>query len=414
MSPPTAGAHALLRTMNLSSVLRYLHARAPLSRVQLAGLTGLNKATISSLVDELLARGLIHEIGLNTSGAGRPATLLQLNPQAGNIIGVELGVDFIAVLLADFAGHTVRRWHREVDPSELQEIVITYTQTLVDEALAVARLLPAPLLGLGLTVPGMVDLKEGVLIFSPNLHWRNVPLRQIFHDHVGLPVFVDNDANAAALGEHLFGVARQVENFIFLFAGVGLGGGLFLNGELYRGAGGLAGEIGHTTFVAEPGRPCRCGHWGCWETTSNQYSVIERVRARLEVRRDSLIPRLMAEQGLSLGLPVIVQAAAAGDNEALAAFSETGTAIGTGIANLINIFNPEMVILGGALTLAGPYLMPSILETIQIRAMEAMREQVTIALSAFGPDASVVGAVAMVVEAILANPTQVRLHSDNI
>lgn len=365
-------------------------------------------------MDELLARGLIHEIGLNTSGTGRPATLLQLNPQAGNIIGVELGVDFIAVLLTDFVGHTVRRWHREVDPSEPQEIVITYTQTMVDEALAAARLLPAPLLGLGLTLPGMVDLREGVLIFSPNLRWRNVPLRQIFYDHVGLPTFVDNDANAAALGEHLFGVARQVENFIFLFAGVGLGGGLFLNGELYRGAGGLAGEIGHTTLVTESGRPCRCGHWGCWETASNQYSVIERVRARLEVRRDSLIPRLMAEQGVPLGLPVIVQAAAAGDNEALAALSETGLAIGTGIANLINIFNPEMVILGGALTLASPYLMPSILEAINTRAMEAMREQVTIALSAFGPDASVVGAVAMVVEAILANPTQVRLHSGNI
>ncbi len=407
------GDQTLVREMNLSIVLRYLQEGAPLSRAQLAGLTGLNKTTVSSLVEELFERALIREVGLNASGSGRPAMLLDLNPQAGYIIGVELGVGFLSVLLTDFVGQPVWRRLQEADPSAPQESLLDQALHLIDEAIARAQAHEIRLLGLGLTLPGMVDVEHGVLIFSPNLQWRDVPLRQIVRRHVGaVPIFVDNDANASALGEHLFGVARQAQNFIFLIAGVGLGGGLFLNGDLYRGSGGLAGEVGHINLTLDRSRPCRCGNRGCWETLGNQYSLIERVRARLEVGRDSLIPQLMAEQDSPLNLAIITQAADAGDVQAQEALAETGAAIGLGIANLINIFNPEMVVVGGAMSQAGHHLLPAIQRAVRERALAETRARTQIVLSAFGPDASVMGAVALVVKDILSKPSTVARQEE--
>jgi glucokinase-like ROK family protein len=312
------------------------------------------------------------------------------------------------VVLTDFVGQIVWRHLQEVDPNESQEAIIAYALDLVDQARAVSLAQEMRLLGLGLVLPGMVDVRKGVLLFSPNLQWRNVALGRIFSDHVGVRVFVDNDASAGALGEHLFGVARQAQSFIFLTAGVGLGGGLFLNGDLYRGVGGIAGEIGHISVTMDRSRPCRCGNRGCWETFGNQYSLIARVQALLEVGRSSLIPRFMTKQHASLNLSIITQAADAGDAVALEALAETGAVIGVGVANLINIFNPELVVVGGAMSTAGHHLLPPIKKVVKERALAEMLRQVQIVLSAFGPDASVMGAVALVVEAILADPSSVE------
>jgi glucokinase-like ROK family protein len=403
------GDQTLVREINLSTILRCLHQAAPLSRAGLAHLTGLNKTTVSSLVEELLDRALIHEVGLDTSGGGRPATLLDLDPQAGSIIGVALGVDFVSVILSNFVGEIQWRRLQETDPAEEQDAIIAKTLQLVDEAAAASQARGMRLLGLGLATPGTVDIEKGLLIFSPNLQWYDVPYRQIFQSHTGLCVVVDNDANAAAVAEHLFGVARHVQNFVTIFAGVGIGGGLFLDGELYRGATGFAGEIGHTNFMVEHyRRPCRCGSRGCWETSVAQDSVFERVRTRFAVGRNSLISRLMVEQNSPLTMAIIVQAADLGDAEALEALTETGSLLGLGVASLISIFNPEMVVIGGPLSIAGQYLLPPVEEATRKSVLPEIQEQVQILLSAFGADASVVGAAALVVEAILANPCSVE------
>lgn len=405
---PTGG-QALVREINLSTVLRYLQKGGPRSRAALASLTGLNKTTISSLADDLLERGLIHEVGFDSSGGGRPATLLDLNPAAGCIIGVALGVDFISVILADFVGQI--RWRRlaDADPAQGQEATIQCTLDIVDEATAASSSCSSRLLGVGIATPGTVDVEKGLLIFSPNLQWHHVPYRQIFEDHTGLPVIVDNDANASAQAEHLLGVAREVQDFISIYAGVGVGGGLFLNGELYRGAGGFAGEIGHTNFMIEHyRRPCRCGNRGCWETSVAQDSVMDRVRTRLSVGRSSSVSRLMAEQGTALTVPLIVEAARDGDREALEALDETAVLLGLGTANLVSIFNPEMIVIGGPLSEAGDYLLPRVQEAVTKGTLPEIGEQVQILLSSFGADASVVGAVALVIEAILSNPSSVE------
>jgi glucokinase-like ROK family protein len=408
MNSKNTADQAFVRETNLSLVLRLINTQPPISRAQLAVITGLNKSTVSSLVDELLECNLIHETGSNTGGAGRPATLLEMNPQAGSIIGVELGVDFVSVAVTDFLGNILWRRHEETDPTENHEKVINQTLRIVKEAMTTGKRKNYKFFGLGLATPGTVDLNEGVLIFAPNLHWRNVPFVKIFAEQTKLKVFVENDANAAAIAEHLFGTARQCQDFLFVFAGVGIGGGLFLNGKLYRGKNGYAGEIGHSPIMAEPTQTvCHCGNRGCWETYANQYSIIQRIQARLEVKRTSIIPQLMAAQNSALNIPLIKQAADAGDLEAIDSFTEAGHAMGQGFAGLINIFNPEKVILGGPLSIAGEYLLPAIKETVTRHSLPEIIQQAEVLLSPFGPDASLIGAIAIVADDVLSHPASI-------
>lgn len=404
----STGDQTLLREINLSSVLRYIHSNAPISRAQLAGLTGLNKSTVSSLIDELVERGLVRQTGLDTSGTGRPATLLELNPQAGYIIGVEYGVDFVTVILANFHGEVIWRAQQNADPAEGQETTTAKVFELVDQAIEVCTAQQARLLGLGISTPGTVQVEEGFLIYAPNLDWRNIPFAQIYHDrYPNLTVCVDNDANAAAVGEHLFGVAQHAQDFVFLFGGVGIGAGLFLNGGLYRGQSGYAGEIGHSVFMAETFQtPCHCGNRGCWETYASQLSIMERVRAQLQARRSSSITSFLSDPNAPLTLQSIKEAANIGDNVAVEALNEAGQAMGIGVANVINIFNPSMVVIGGPLSMVGQFMLPGIQESIERHTLPEIRQVTQVVLSASGPDASVIGAVATVVEAIFSKPTR--------
>ena len=409
MDSKNSAGHVMVRELNLSLVLRYIHNEAPLSRARLAEMTGLNKSTVSSLVEELIERGLVHETGMNSIGTGRPATLLEVDPQAGGIIGVELGVDFVSVALTNFIGEILWRRMESADPADGQEKTLEKTLKLVSEAITACRRKKLRVLGLGLSAPGTVDLNEGVLIFAPNLDWHNVPLRKIFSEHTRLKIFIENDANAAAIAEHLFGIARHSQDFVFVFAGIGIGGGLFLNGKLYRGNNGFAGEIGHSRIMAEPAQTeCHCGNRDCWETYANQYSIIQRVQARMELKRSSVIPRLLSEQNAPLSISIIKQAADVGDVEAIESFNEAGRAMGQGFAGLINIFNPEKIILGGPLSMAGQYLLPAIEETVSLHSLPEIGRQAKVVLSNFGPDASLIGAIAIVVDDVLANPTHVE------
>ena len=410
MTLTNSADHASLREMNLSAVLRFIYHEAPLSRSQLAGKTGLNKSTISSLVEDLLERRLVHETGINSAGKGRPSTMLEIDPHAGVVIAVELGVDFVGAALIDFKGSILWRRLDPADPAASQEKTLGQTMAIVEDSIHVCRRQHHRILGLSFSIPGTVDLNEGILIFAPNLNWRNVQFRKIFSAYTGLKVFIENDANAAAIAEHLFGVARSLHDFLFVFVGVGLGGGLFLNDKLYRGKGGYAGEIGHTPIIAEPFQnPCQCGNLGCWETYANQFSIIRRVETRLaQSPEGSLIPALMDAHDSALSISIIKQAAEAGDSYALDSLAEAGTAVGTGLAVLVNLFNPEKIVLGGPVSIAGQFLMPSIRESLSRHAMQEILAQTEIDLSAFGPDASLVGAAAVVVDDVLTHPSHVE------
>ncbi len=318
-------------------------------------------------------------------------------------------MDFVAIALTDFTGNILWRQLITTDPVDAQETTILKILELTDEAIKVCESYNLYLLGIGLSVPGTVDLEGSVLVFAPNLQWRNVPLKQILYDHTGINAFIENDANAAAIAEHLFGAAKKTDDFIFVVVGTGIGGGLFLNGKLYRGKDGLAGEIGHTPILAEPYQMlCRCGNRGCWETYANQHSVIRRVQSRLDDHQESIIPVLLEKQNASLSVSLIKQAADRCDQVALESLTETGTAMGLGFEKLIDIFNPEKLILGGPLSIVGKYLLPAIKETATNHSISNIKPNVEILLSSFETDAILIGAISIVVDDILSKPTHVE------
>ena len=405
------GDQSLVRQINLSIVFNQLWTNAPLSRAQLAGVTGLNKTTISSLVHELLTKGFVREAGQRSSHGGRPATLLELNPRAGCMVGVEIGGDFISAILTNFRAEIEWRHYESTESGQDHQATIERTKSIIQDAIHMADRLELPPLGIGVGVPGLVDLDTGVIVFAPNLEWHDVPLRAMLAEYLPFPILVDNDANLSALGEYYFGTARGIGTFIHIAINVGLGGGVFLNGQPFRGVGGYAGEFGHMT-VQEDGLPCKCGSFGCWETVVSSAAVINRARAAVEEYPHSRILELAHGQMERITLPVVIKAAEEADETALEVLHQTGHYLGLGLANLVNAFNPELIVLGGALSQAYPFLLPVAEKLVAERVIARPAKSTRIVASAFGRDACVFGAVGHVVHEMLTRPNYTLATSE--
>ncbi len=403
------GDQLWVRERNLTILLNYLwEAGRPISRARLVELSGLNKTTVGSLVTQLQGWRFVTASGMSGPRPGRPGVLLDINPDGGRLIGAEIGVDFISVVVTDLKARTL--WSQTVEFAENAEhpstqnpnVMMERFEQLVLEAMRATEA-RGRLMGIGVGVPGLVDHARGILLLAPNLGWKNVPLRDRWQQRFGVPVIVENEANAAALGEQMLGVAKQVDHFVYLSAGVGLGGGLVTGGKLYGGSGGFAGEIGHMTLEPE-GPRCNCGNRGCWEMLVGPRAIVHRVRqAALAGQAPQLLARCQCNPD-TLQMKDILEAAAEGEPAVLKALDEVGRYLGVGIANLVNVFNPNLVVLGGVLSLAGPYILPRAQQEIDARALAAPRQGTKIVLSAFKFDACVMGGVALTLHEILNNP----------
>jgi len=227
----------------------------------------------------------------------------------------------------------------------------------------------ADILGVGVGAPGPLDTRLGVVLLTPNLGWVNLPLRQIIRDRLGLPAALDNDANCAVLGEWWFGAARGARNAIGITIGTGIGGGLILNGALYHGASDVAGEIGHTTIDTE-GRRCKCGNYGCLEAYASGPNIALRALEEIEAGAVSRLPALVRGDLSMITAQTVYQAAADGDDLALEVVNDTAKFLGVGIGNLLNVFNPEVVVVCGGVTLAGDHLFVPLQREVARRAFK--------------------------------------------
>lgn len=389
----------LVRKVNTSIVFSALRLYAPISRAELALKTGLNRSTVSSIINSLIDQGLVLEAELQGSKVGRPGISLVLNPQGGAVIGIEIGVAYISIILTDFVASVL--WRRRVElASDLNQVdMLQKAESLIEEALAVANDQGLRPLGIGLGVPGLVDNVQGKLIFAPNLRWENVPFRLMWTQRFHLPIYIENEANAAAMGEYYFGAAAGMENTLYLSSDVGLGGGILIDGKLFRGARGFASEVGHMSMDPN-GEKCACGRVGCWETQVGPRAVLKRVRIALKDTPESQIHDLVQDDLDHLTFQMVVDAALAGDPVCLRAMEEVAVNLGVGIANLVNIFNPDLVVLGGALSLGETILIPVIRKTVVQEAFLTNTNNLNITASAHGADACVLGAVAMVLDVI--------------
>lgn len=399
------GDSALVRQMNLSVIMNHLRKKAPISRAGLAQATGLNKTTVSSLVDELLQRQFAREIGSTTTGKGHPAIMLDLNPAAGFIVGCEIGVDFILVVCTNFAPEIIWRHEEHTDPRIGQHAILERAQALLHEAIQRGYQEYGTLLGIGVGVAALIDQSTGTMLYAPNLGWREAfPIRAMLQEAFPqAPLIVDNEANIAALGEHYFGVAQDHDEVLYISAGVGLGGGIVHNGQVFSGVAGVGAEFGHMTMDPN-GELCSCGNYGCWETQVSQRALFRHIHNSFERGERGSLFQLTNGGTEPLSVPMIVDAARAGDAVAQNGLETIGRDLGIGIASLVNALNPELVVCGGILSLAGEFLMPAVARELNQRALRWNREAAEVVLAKHGFDAAAMGGVAAVYETILTQP----------
>jgi glucokinase-like ROK family protein len=398
------GDQSLVREINLSVIMNHLRMNAPISRAALAEATGLNKTTVSSLVNELIERQFVQEVGLTSQNTGRPAVLLMLDPAVGFIVSCEIGVDFILVICTDFSPKIIWRHEEHIDPTIGQRAILDRALAILHQAIEVGCPVCGTLLGVAVGVHGLVDQATGTLLFAPNLGWKDLPVRAILQESFNAPLFVDNEANIAALGEHYFGAAQGYDEVVYISAtGVGLGGGIVHGGRVFSGVTGVGAEFGHMTMDPD-GEICKCGNQGCWETQVSQQALFRHVWRRVDQGEVSRLSDMTGGRRASLTVPLIVDAARAGDTVALDALKIIGRHLGIGIASLVNVLNPELVVFGGLLSLAGEFLMPVIETELEQRALKWNREAMKLVLARHGSDACVMGGVAVVYQAILAQP----------
>lgn len=394
------GNQEKVRKVNKSIVLNMLRLHAPISRAQVANLTGLNRGTVSNIVNVLIDEGLVFEDEQKGSGIGRPAISLGLKPDGGAVIGVEIGVDFVAVLLTNFVAETIWEHRIQTDVSQSQTDIISEAEHLIDKALGLANEQHLRPLGIGVGVPGLVNANQGNLVMAPNLHWQNVPLRLMWNQRFHLPIYIENEANLAALGEYYFGLARDIDNFIYLSAGIGLGGGIMMGGKLFRGGYGYAGEIGH--IQRDPtGEQCACGRIGCWETQVGPRAVLHRVKKELQNHADQFLLAACSGDVDNLTFEIVVKCALEGNVLCRQAIEAVAVYLGMGIADMVHVFNPELVLIGGAFIQAKDILQPIIERTIFSSVLQPCTDGLRVAFSDRGVNDCVLGAIAIVLDDIL-------------
>lgn len=320
---------------------------SPISRADIANVTGLNKGTVSSLVSELLADELIYESGQGQSSGGRRPVMLFFNEKAGYAIGIDIGVDYLLGVLADLQGNICHEQKTSFHNLSFTEIQLQLFN-IIDHLIASAPPSPYGIVGIGIGVPGTVN-KNGEVLLAPNLNWKNVTLKDCLQEKYNVPITIENEANAGAYGEKRFGIGKNFKNITYLSMGTGIGAGLILGGKLYKGIHGFSGELGHMTIVAD-GMACKCGSEGCWELYASEQALLNNA-AELGIAPAS---------GEDLSLEYLLKLAENNDKITIDLFNQIGYYIGIGIKNMINIFNPEQIIIGNRLSSAKKWLEPPI------------------------------------------------------
>ncbi|HEV7188405.1 MAG TPA: ROK family transcriptional regulator [Blastococcus sp.] len=399
----TPADQATVRRSNLGLVLRHLRDAGSRSRARIAQETGLNKATVSSLVAELTDRGLVSAGDVDRAGSvGRPGLIVHLDGAAVCGIGVELNVDYAATLVLDLRGRVLFENRIALDvPALGPDKTLDAVAELVAEAVEAARTRGATPVGLTVAVPGLVRSLDGVATYAPNIGWHDVAVLDGLRARTGADyaIRVENDANLSAIAEWVMGHEARTPDLVYLTGEVGVGGGVIVGGQLLRGVGGLSGEVGHTA-LGDPAVVCGCGRRGCWETAVG-------LSALLREAADPDDPVHDPARDLETRLAEIAARADAGDARTLAALEKVGTNLGTGAAVLINLFNPGVIILGGYFGVLGRFLTEPMTAELNRRVFGPELAGARVALSALGFTAAVRGGAHVALESVFDDPTLV-------
>jgi predicted NBD/HSP70 family sugar kinase len=399
---PARADHSDVRRNNLELVLRHLNAVGSDSRAGIAARGRLTRATVSRLVGELIELGLVREAGRDGGGRpGRPGTRLELDGQHVLAVGAEVNVDYVSLLAIDFAGREVLRRRRAFDamlagPRASIAALAELCATAVDDLTASRRKRATIVAGLTVAIPGLVDVAAGVVANAPNLRWRDLPVAALVRQGLGLnraPVQVGNDANLAAIAEYRIGVAAGTPNLVYITGEVGIGGGIIVGGQPLLGTSGYGGEIGHMSIDPE-GPRCACGRRGCWEAYIGLNALMKHVRSNPP---QGAPPEAKVEP--------VARRARAGDRDTLAVLEELGRRIGIGAANIANVVDPQVIILGGYFVDLAQWILPAAKQALAAGTIAPNAEGPRLITSTLGFAAAARGGAIDAMNAVMSNPT---------
>ncbi|PWH16724.1 MAG: hypothetical protein DDG60_03600 [Anaerolineae bacterium] len=397
-----------VKAHNMQAVLLSLLAAdanqdQPLSRIQLAQKTNLSNTTITNLVAELIEQGMVSEDRPSRTAdgeeqnrpVGRPRTGLRLVPNARYVVGIHIGVGLYRVALMNLRAEMLCSEMVNVDIQTSAEQVLERIGHSTLEMLAQCAVKRERVLGIGVGASGLVDVQNGVNLFAPNLNWHNIPIRDMLQSRVGLPVVVENNVRAMALGEAYFGQGREAQSLAFVYGRVGVGAGLVVGHELFRGSSTGAGEIGHMILAPEQGEACRCGNRGCLETLVAEPVLLHKAHQAAAANPAGLLADLLKQPDETPPIERLFQAARLGDADALHIVESAARWLGIALANLVNIFNPELIILGGMFAQGRDLILPVARHTLRQAAFARLGEKVRLETTRFGWRAGVTGAAAL-------------------
>lgn len=372
----TANPHTI-RDINRQIVLNYVREREPISRAAIARETALQRSTISEIVEALTGEGLVEEVGEGKSTGGRRPTLLRLRTSGAIAIGVNITPTYTTIASSDLAGAVVQQESFRTDPipertvNRIIEIIRKFSELSSIE-------------GVGISIPGLVTPATGSVIFVPYFKWRDLPIGEMIFQATGLPVTIDNDANAVALAELWFGrpEVRDARDFIFVLVADGVGTGIIFDGQVYRGVRGAAGEFGHMIVGSNAPVLCSCGNDDCWEAFASERAAIARYTT-------------LANAAAAPDFGTLIDRALVGEQAAELALTETSRYLGIGISNLVVGFSPEAVIVGGAITRAWSLIEKDLTEKIE-RSVRRGVPSARILRSTLNGDPTLIGALSLV------------------
>lgn len=375
----TPGSQSSLHRANLERVVRAVRMAGSLTQAEIARSTGLSAATVSNIVRELREGGTVEVTP--TSAGGRRARSVSLSGDAGIVVGVDFGHTHLRVAVGNLAHQVLAEESEPLDVDASSAYGFGRAEELVERLIEATGIGRQKVIGVGLGVPGPIDVVSGTLGSTSILPgWTGINPGEEMAGRLGVPVYVDNDANLGALGELVWGSGRGVKDLAYIKVASGVGAGLVIDGQIYRGPGGTAGEIGHIT-LDESGPVCRCGNRGCLETfTAARY----------------VLPLLRSSHGRDLTMERVVQLAREGDPGCRRVIADVGRHIGSGVANLCNLLNPSRVVLGGDLAEAGELVLAPIRESVSRYAIPSAARQLSVLPGALGGRAEVLGALALV------------------
>ncbi|SHJ97462.1 ROK family transcriptional regulator [Paramaledivibacter caminithermalis] len=387
----------LIKKINTVSILKVIREKGPISRADISKIIGLNPATVSSNVSDLLNQKIIEEVGSGESSGGRKPILLELNTNEIFVIGVDMGIRKVTAGLINIDGKVINKvtLHFKME-TDRKQVIKTMKNSIYEVVKGFDDKLDK-IIGIGMGIHGPVDSEKGVSIYAPAFNWSNVNIANIFEDEFKVPVIIDNDCRAMALGEKWFGKAKTSKNFVLLNIGTGIGAGIYLNGDLYRGSNFGAGEIGHVSITHNKIK-CQCGKYGCFEAVASGVGIVRRFVEKIEEGKKTSILNKMSIKDITS--EKIYEEALQGDKLSIQILNETGRYIGDGLSIIINILNPEMILMAGGVARASEFIFGEIKETIEKKSINNNLKSLYIGETDLKENAGIVGAATLIIRDI--------------